>query len=281
MKTQLLGNSGIAVAVVGQGTWEMERGDRRETIRAIRRGLDLGMTHVDTAEMYGAGEVERIVGEAIAGRRAEVFLASKVVPDRASYKGTLRACEATVKRLRTDYVDLYLLHWAGEHPLAETIRAFEQLVSDGKIRVYGVSNFDAGAVGEAVSLAGPGRIACNQVLYHLRERGIEHDVIPTCEKHGVAVVGYSPFGSGRFPSRHSKGGKVLAEIAAFHQATARQVALAFLISRPGLFVIPKAGQVPHVEENAAAADLVLSAEDLRHLDDACARGPRPRELPTI
>ncbi len=281
MKTQLLGHTGMAVSVIGQGTWEMERDDRPEAIRALRRGLALGLTHIDTAEMYGAGEVERIIGEVIAGRRGEVFLASKVVPEHASYKGTIRACEASLKRLRTDYVDLYLLHWAGEHPLPETIRAFEQLVSDGKVRAYGVSNFDAGAVEEAVSLAGPGRIACNQVLYHLRERAIEHELIATCEKHGVAVVGYSPFGSGRLPSRQSKGGKVLAQIAASHQPTTRQVALAFLIRRTRLFVIPKAAQVPHVEENADAADLVLSAEDLLHLNAAFPRGPRPRELPTL
>ena len=281
MSTRVMGCTGLRVSVIGQGTWELQQCDQEEAIRALRHGLDLGMAHIDTAEMYGEGKVERIVGEAIAGRRAEVFLASKVLPDNASYKGTLRACGASLKRLRTDYVDLYLLHWAGDQPLAETIRAFEQLVSEGKIRAYGVSNFDAAEVEEAVALAGPGKIACNQVLYHLRERGIEHELIPTCEKHGIAVVGYSPFRPGHFPSRLSRGAKVLSEIATQHHATARQVALAFLTRRDSLFAIPKAVQIRHVEENAAAADLALSEADIRRLDRAFPRGPRPRELPTL
>lgn len=203
MKTRLMGPTGIPVSVIGQGTWYLEQSDRREAIQAVRRGLELGMTHIDTAEMYGSGEVERMVGEGIAGHRPEVFLASKVLPEHASYKGTLRGCEASLKRLRTEYLDLYLLHWAGRYPLAETIRAFEQLVSDGKVRAYGVSNFDPGEIEEAVSIAGPEKIACNQVLYHLRQRAIEHGVIPACEKHGIAVVAYSPFGSGRFPSHNT------------------------------------------------------------------------------
>ena len=204
-----------------------------------------------------------------------------MLPQHASQKGTLRACAASLKHLGTDYLDLYLLHWVGEHPLSETIRAFEQLVSDGKIRAYGMSNLDVRTIEEAVSIAGAGKIACNQVLYHLGERAIEHELIVTCEKHGIAVVGYSPFGSGRFPSPHSQSGKVLADIAASHQATPRQVALAFLTRRTGLFTIPKAAQVPHVDENAAAPDLVLSEEDLRHLDHVFPRGPRPRKLPTL
>ncbi len=239
------------------------------------------MTHIDTAEMYGSGEVERIVGEAIAGRRAEVFLASKVIPQNASFKGAQRACEASLKRLRTDYLDLYLLHWPGRHPLSETIRAFEALVSGGKIRTYGVSNFDKEEIKEAASLAGPGKIACNQVLYHLRERGIEHAVIPACEAYGISVVGYSPFGSGRFPSTKTQGWTVLAEVTAAHQATPYQVALAFLTRQQGLFTIPKAAQVKHVEDNAAAADLVLCDADIRQLDQAFPRGPRPRGLPTL
>ncbi len=281
MKTRQFGHRGPAVPVIGQGTWNMEQDDRREVGRALRRGLDLGMTHLDTAEMYGAGVVERIVGEAIAGRRNEVFLASKVLPEHASYKGTLQACESSLKRLGTDYLDLYLLHWAGRHPLSETIRAFEQLVSDGKIRMYGVSNFDAREVEEAVRLAGPGKIACNQVLYHLRQRGIEHEVIPTCKRHNMAVVGYSPFGSGRFPAAHSACGRILADIAARHNATPRQIALAYLVRVNGVFAIPKAARVTHVEENAAASDLSLPEADLRQLDRAFPRGPRPRELPSL
>lgn len=259
----------------------MERGDRKECIRALRRGLDLGMMHIDTAELYGSGEVERIVGTAIAGRRGEVFLASKVLPQHASFQGTVRACEASLKRLGTDHLDLYLLHWAGRRPLAETLRAFEHLVSAGKIRFYGVSNFDAREIKEAVSLAGPGKIACNQVLYHLRQRGIEHAVTPACERHGIAVVGYSPFGSGRFPSPWSAGARVLQHIAAAHAATPRQVALAFLIRQEPLFAIPKAARTEHVEDNAAAADLTLSDEDLRRLDRAFPRGSPPRTLPTL
>jgi diketogulonate reductase-like aldo/keto reductase len=259
----------------------MEADDRKETIRALRRGLDLGMTHIDTAELYGSGSVESLVGEAIAGRRAEVFLASKVLPQNASYKGTLRACESSLKRLGTEYLDLYLLHWAGSHPLAETIRAFDHLVSAGKVRFYGVSNLDAGEVEEAVSLAGPGKIACNQVLYHLRQRGIEHDVIPACEKHGMALVGYSPFGSGRFPANHSSAGRVLEGVARSHQATTRQVALAFLVRRDGWFTIPKAARVEHVEDNAVAARLLLTPEDVEALDHAFPRGPRPRALPML
>ena len=281
MRNRRFGHKAPAVPVIGQGTWEMERGDRRETVRALRQGLDLGMTHIDTAEMYGAGVVERIVGEAIAGRRSEVFLASKVLPEHASFKGTLEACEASLRRLGTDYLDLYLLHWAGRHPLSETIRAFERLVSDGKIHMYGVSNFDAREVEEAVRIAGPGRIACNQVLYHLRQRGIEHEVIPACERHSIPVVGYSPFGSGRFPAPHSAGGRVLAQIAARYDATARQVALAYLTRHDGLFAIPKAAQVGHVEENAGGADLALTGEDLNQLDQAFPQGPRPRELPSL
>ncbi len=259
----------------------MEVDDRSSVIRALRRGLDLGLVHIDTAEMYGSGAVERIVGEAVAGRRGEVFLVSKVLPQNATYQGTLRACEASLSRLGTDYLDLYLLHWVGDHPLAETLRAFERLAADGKIRCYGVSNFDAEELEEAFSLTGAGRIACNQVLYHLRQRGIEHEVIPSCERHGMAVVGYSPFGSGRFPSPSSAGGKVLQEIAGVQGATPRQVALAFLIRREPLFAIPKAARVEHVEDNAAAASLTLSDEDIRRLEQAFPRGGRPRTLPTL
>ncbi len=281
MRVRTFGKTDQQISVIGQGTWEMQVDDRRAVIGALRRGLDLGMTHIDTAEMYGSGTVERIVGEAIAGRRGDVFLVSKVLPQNATFQGTLRACEASLSRLGTDYLDLYLLHWAGEHPLAETLRAFEKLVADGKIRSYGVSNFDTNELEEAVSLAGHGRIACNQVLYHLRQRGIEHEVIPACERHGIAVVGYSPFGSGRFPSQSRASGRVLQEIAVDHGATPRQVALAFLTRQDSLFAIPKAARVEHVEDNAAAADLILSDDDMHRLDHAFPRGARPRTLPTL
>jgi diketogulonate reductase-like aldo/keto reductase len=252
----------------------MERDDRREVVRAIRAGLDAGATHVDTAEMYGEGRVEEIVAEAIAGRRDGVFLVSKVLPETASRRGTVAACERSLRRLRTEWLDCYLLHWAGEHPLEDTIAAFEELAASSRIRSYGVSNLDEKELAEAVRIAGPGRIACNQVLYHLGERRIEHAVVPFCEGHGIAVVGYSPFGSGRFPGPRSRGGRVLAEIADSHGATPRQVALAFLVRRPSLFAIPKSSNAGRAVENAGAAPLVLGAEEIARIEAAFPLGPR-------
>jgi diketogulonate reductase-like aldo/keto reductase len=279
METRRFGTTGRAVAVIGQGTWQLDARDRASAVAALRRGLDGGMTHVDTAEMYGAAE--SIVGEALAGRRDEVFLVSKVLPQNASRRGTLAACERSLAKLRTDRLDGYLLHWPGSHPLEDTIAAFEQLRRDGKILAWGVSNFDVPELEEVRALAGEGHPACNQVLYHLEERAIEHEVLPWCRRHGVAVVGYSPFGSGRFPGPRSKGGRVLAKIAAAHGATPRQVALRFLVREPALFAIPKASSAAHAEENARAGDLALSPADFAELDAAFPRGPRPRELPTI
>ncbi len=235
MRQRTFGPTGRQVPVIGQGTWNMERDDRASAIAALRRGLDLGLTHVDTAELYGDGVVEELVGEAIAGRRHEVFLASKVVPDNASRRGTVAACNRSLARLRTDHLDLYLLHWPGHHPLADTFAAFAELARAGKILACGVSNFDErelAAAAAAAGDAGHGQVACNQLLYHLGERSIEHAAIPACEERGVAVVAYSPFGSGSFPSPRGRGGRVLAEIAAAHGATPRQVALAFLVRRP-------------------------------------------------
>jgi len=268
------------VPVIGEGTWYIEQAPRDDAISAIRACLDAGMTHVDTAELYGSGRSEEIVGEAIAGRRDEVFLVSKVMPQNASRAGTVAACEASLRRLRTDRLDCYLLHWRGRHPLAETIAAMEALVAGGKIGAWGVSNFDADDLAEAEGIAGPGRIACNQVLYHLEERGIEHAVIPWCEAHDVAVVGYSPFGHDSFPAPDSAGGKLLATVAARHGATPRQVALAFLVRRPSLFTIPKTARAKRVAENAAAGDLVLTAGDIARIDAAFPVG-RPRGLAMI
>lgn len=279
--TRVLGWTGARVPAIGQDTWRMEADDRAEVIRALRVGLDLGLTHVDTAEMYGSGRVETIVGEAIAGRRDEVFLVSKVLPSNATRKGTLKACEASLKRLGTDRLDLYLLHWTGSHPLADTIAAFEELVAAGKIRFWGVSNFDASDLDEALAAAGPRRIACNQVLLHLEERGIEHRVAPWCSRHEVAVVAYSPFGAGDFPAPDGPGGRVLDAIARSHGATARQVALAFLLRDPGVLVIPKASKEAHVRDNAGAASLVLTAEEIARIDAAFPRGPAPRGIPTL
>jgi diketogulonate reductase-like aldo/keto reductase len=278
METRAFGPGRKPVAVIGEGTWQMEGADRREAVRAIQRGLDAGVTHVDTAEMYGQGVVEEIVGEAIAGRRDEVFLVSKVLPSNASYAATLRACEASLARLGTDRLDVYLLHWRGRHPLEETFRAFERLERDGKARAFGVSNFDVGDLDIALAIAGEGRIACNQVLYHLNDRSIEHAVIPWCERHGVSVVAYSPLGAGRFPSLSRGGGRVLAEIGADHGVSPRAVALRFLVRRPSVFAIPKAARVEHVLDNARAGDLRLSDAELARIDAAFPLGPRKKQL---
>jgi diketogulonate reductase-like aldo/keto reductase len=239
------------------------------------------MSHIDTAEMYGDGLAEEVVGEAIAGRRDEVFLVSKVLPHNASRHGTVAACERSLARLKTDRLDCYLLHWRGPHPLAETIAAFEQLRNGGKILSWGVSNFDVDDLDEALALAGEGRIACNQVLYHLEERAIEHAVLPWCEAHRVALVAYSPFGHDSFPGPRTPGGGVLAEIGAAHGATPRQVALRFLVRRHSLFAIPKASDPDHVIDNAGAGDLHLSEAELARIDAAFPRGPRPRSLPML
>ena len=273
------GSSGPQVPVIGQGTWYIDRGDRKTALAALRRGIDLGMTHIDTAEMYG--DAELVVAEAIAGRREQIFLVSKVLPSNASRRGTITACERSLARLKTDRLDCYLLHWRGSYPLAETVAAFEQLVGAGKIRSWGVSNFDADDLDEMLAVAGKGKIACNQVLYHLRERAIEHAVIPWCKQHGAAVVAYSPFGHNDFPQPHSKAGEVLRAIAEAHEASPRQVALAFLTRDPQLFAIPKASSQDHAADNAAAGELALDSDEIAALDQAFPRGPRPRSLPML
>ncbi len=269
------------VPVIGQGTWYIEDGERRTVIAALRRGLYLGVTHIDTAEMYGSGAAEEIVGEAIAGRRNEVFLVSKVLPSNASRRGTIAACERTLAHLKTDRLDCYLLHWPGNHPLEETITAFEQLQGQGKIVSWGVSNFDVSELEEAYNIAGEGRLSCNQVLYHLKERAIEHAVIPWCESHGIAVVAYSPYGHGDFPGPGSAGGRLLQAIADAHSATPRQVAVRFLLRYPSLFAIPKASSVAHVEENVGAGELRLTDDEIARIDKAFPRGPKPRALPML
>jgi diketogulonate reductase-like aldo/keto reductase len=230
--------------------------------------------------MYGSGAAERIIAEAIAGRRDEVFLVSKVLPSNGTRRGVVKACEQSLARLKADRLDCYLLHWRGGEDLAETIAAFEELGTSGKILSWGVSNFDVADLDQALAIAGPGRIACNQVLYHLRERAIEHAVLPWCESHGVALVGYSPFGQGDFPAPDSTGGKVLAQVAAAHGASARQVALAFLTRRKSLFAIPKAASERHVEDNAGAARLTLAAADIAAID-AAFPAARRRGLPML
>ncbi|WP_267358803.1 MULTISPECIES: aldo/keto reductase [unclassified Methylobacterium] len=267
------------VAAIGQGTWYIDDAHRPTAVAALRRGLDLGMTHVDTAEMYG--DAEAVVGEAITGRRDEVFLVSKVLPSNASLAGTVAACERSLARLRTDRLDCYLLHWPGAHPLVDTFAAFERLREQGKILSWGVSNFDVPDLDAAWKAGGEGRMACNQVLYHLEERAIEHAVQPWCEAHGVAVVAYSPFGHDSFPSPLTPGGHLLEEIAANHDATARQVALRFLVRRPSTFAIPKASSPEHAADNAGAGALSLTDAELARLDTAFPLGPRPRRLPML
>lgn len=281
MRVARFGSTQAAIPVIGQGSWYIDAGKRADAIGALRRGLDLGMRHIDTAEMYGSGASEALIGEAIAGRRDEVFLVSKVLPSNASRAGTRAACERSLKQLKTDRLDCYLIHWRGNYPLEETFEALEALEHEGKILSFGVSNFDVDDLDEAVDLLGDGRLACNQVLYHLNERAIEHAVIPWCEEHKVAVVAYSPFGHDDFPEPDSAGGQALAKIAARYDATSRQVALAFLTRRPSVFAIPKASNARHVEENAGAAGLTLSDADLMMLDMAFPRGKKPRSLPMI
>jgi diketogulonate reductase-like aldo/keto reductase len=281
MERRPFGPTDREVPVIGQGTWYSGDEDPGPAIAALRRGLDLGMTHIDTAEMYGHGAAEEWVGAATAGRRAEVFLVSKVLPQNASRKGTLAACERSLGRLRTDRLDCYLLHWRGRYPLEDTFEAFEQLRREGKVLSWGVSNFDADDLEEARVIAGEGLLACDQVLYHLRERAVEHAVLPWCEGHGAALVAYSPFGHGDFPGPRTKGGRVLQEIAAAHGATPRQVALRFLVRRPSVFAIPKAANPEHAAENAGAGDLVLSEAEVARIDEAFPPGARPRVLPTL
>jgi diketogulonate reductase-like aldo/keto reductase len=281
MEQRRFGSTGKDVPIIGQGTWYIESGSREAAIAALRAGLDQGMTHVDTAELYGSGAAEALVGEAIAGRRDDVFLVSKVMPNHATRKGTINACEQSLTHLKTDRLDCYLLHWPGQHPLQQTIDAFEHLQTQGKILSWGVSNFDVADLEQAMQLSSNGGPVCNQVLYHLQERAIEHDVIPWCETHSVAVVGYSPFGHDRFPNARSAGGQVLQQIADAHDVTARQVALAFLTRRPSLFTIPKASSPAHSIENAKAGDLALSAAELSSIDAAFPLGRRPRSLPMI
>jgi diketogulonate reductase-like aldo/keto reductase len=279
LKNQKFGGNGPQVPVVGQGTWYLDRGDRRAAIAALRRGIDLGMTHIDTAEMYG--DAELVIADAISGQRDRTFLVSKVLPSNASRRGTITACERSLRRLKTDRLDCYLLHWRGSYPLEDTVAAFDELMAAGKIRSWGVSNFDADDLDELIDVAGEGRIACNQVLYHLRERAIEHAVIPWCERHGVAVVAYSPFGHNDFPSPKSGDGKVLQTIADAHKATPRQVALSFLTRIPSVFAIPKASGADHAAENAAAGNLTLSQSEIAALDETFPRGPKPRSLPML
>jgi len=282
MKHKPFGTTGVDLPVIGQGTWNMpESGSaRREAQRAIVRGIELGMTHLDTAEMYGAGAVERFLGETIHEiPRAKLFITTKVLPSNASYQGTLEAAQRSLERLRCGYLDLYLLHWPGSYPLQETMQALEALVERGTTRFVGVSNFETGAMLEAASYLRAVPLACNQVLYHLGERGIERELIPAARQRGIAIVAYTPFGRGGF-LRMANGRGVLENVARKHGATPRQVVLAFLTREPNVFAIPKAAQPAHVQENAAAGSLTLDAGDIAAIDEAFPRG-RPGPLATL
>ena len=281
MQYRPFGPKGEQVSVIGMGTWYIDVGNRQASIAALRAGLDAGVNHIDTAEMYG--DAELVVAEAIAGRRDEVFLVSKVLPSNASRKGTRTACERSLKRLGTDRLDSYLLHWRGSYDLEDTVATFMELQSEGKIRSWGVSNFDEddlAELGDVASEAGTAS-ACDQVLYHLKERAIEHAVLPACKASGQALVAYSPFGHDDFPRPDSAGGKVIASVARAHGATPYQVALAFLILDPSVFAIPKTGGAKRAAENAAAGDLTLTPEELAEIDRAFPRGPKPRSLPML
>jgi diketogulonate reductase-like aldo/keto reductase len=258
---------GERVPALGQGTWHMGE-DRRHAAAeaaAVRLGIELGMTLIDTAEMYGSGGSEEMIAQAIDGVRDKLFIVSKVYPHNASRSGVVAACERSLKRLRTDRLDLYLLHWRGSIPLAETVEGFERLQREGKIRYHGVSNFDRADMVEWVALRGGEKIAADQVLYNLSRRGPEWDLVPWCREHGVAIMAYTPLGQGSLLRD-----RTLAEIARRHNATPAQGALAWLVRQPGTIVIPKAARLDHVRENRGALDVVLTDEDLAALDRAFA-----------
>jgi diketogulonate reductase-like aldo/keto reductase len=275
------GNGFPNVPIIGQGTWNVPlRGAARdEAIAALRAGIELGMVHIDTAEMYGDGGAESLVGEAIAGLpRERLFLVSKVLPSNASYDGTIKACHASLKRMRVDYLDCYLLHWPGSFPIADTMRAFEKLVADGAIRALGVSNFGIEDLREAQAALKREKIACNQVLYHLGERSIEAHEIPFCQAAGIATVAYTPFGRGDW---RGAGAKELERIAKAHGVTAHAVILAFLTRDDLSFAIPKASKPAHVGDNAAAGSFRLSADEIAAIDKAYPVHGRRGGLPTL
>ena len=261
--------------VLGQGTWHFaEDGHRREEeIHALRIGLDLGMTLIDTAEMYADGGAEELVGEAIEGRRNDVFLVSKVLPDHATVRGTMTACERSLRRLKTNHLDLYLLHWRGSVPLEETVSAFEALVEAGKIRYWGVSNFDISDMEELVALDGGEDVTTNQVLYNLSRRGPEYDLFPWCRQRHIPIMAYSPIEQGRILNNSE-----LEAVAIRHSATTAQVALAWVLQQDGVIAIPKASTARHVRENRGALEIRLTQQDMDALDRAFPPPTEPRPL---
>jgi diketogulonate reductase-like aldo/keto reductase len=270
--------AGVEVPVLGQGTWKMgeDRRRRADEVAALRLGIDLGMTVIDTAEMYASGGAEEVTREAVEGRRDGVFVVSKVLPTNASRGGVMRACEASLKRLGTDRIDLYLLHWRGGTPLAETVGAFEMLKQQGKIRHWGVSNFDTKDMEELAGIASGNAVQTNQVLYNLSSRGVDFDLLPWSRERGIPVMAYSPVGQGNL----TRDRRLLA-IAKRHDASAAQIALAWTIRQPGVIAIPKAGSTAHVRDNRAALDIRLSDADLAELDSAFPPPSRRRPLEMI
>jgi diketogulonate reductase-like aldo/keto reductase len=269
---------GAEVTALGQGTWKMaeDRGRRAQEIASLRLGIELGMTLIDTAEMYGEGQTEELVGEAIAGLREQVFLVSKVYPHNASRKGVAEACGRSLRRLKTDRLDLYLLHWPGSIPIAETVEGFEALRRAGKIRHWGVSNFDGDEMEELMGVPGGNACAANQILYNLSRRGPEHDLMPWLSGRRIPTMAYSPIEQGRLRSAGA-----LDEVARKHGATPYQVALAWVLRRPDVIAIPKAAREEHVRQNRAALDLALDADDLSALDAAFPPSKRKKPLEMI
>ena len=258
-------SNGTIVPALGLGTWKMGEDSRQRVpeVKALRRGLDLGLSLIDTAEMYGEGGAEEVVAEAIAGRRDKVYLVSKVYPHNASRAGVVAACERSLKRLKTDSLDLYLLHWRGSYPLRETVEAFEKLVTQGKIKAWGVSNFDTDDMEELAAVAKPAACVTDQVLYHLRSRGIEFELLPACQRDGMAVMAYSSLGQGAVLDSAA-----LVKIAKARGLSPATIALAWVLRQPGVIAIPKAATLAHLEANAAAQDLALDAAELAALDQA-------------
>jgi diketogulonate reductase-like aldo/keto reductase len=269
--------SGETVPQLGQGTWHMGENSRlrKEEVAALKLGLDLGLTLIDTAEMYGNGGAEEVVAEAVQGRRDECFIVSKVLPENSTKAGTIAACERSLKRLKTDRIDLYLLHWRGRPKLEETLAGFEALIASGAIRSWGVSNFDVDDMDELVALPGGAACGSNQLLYNLRRRGIEAGLLPWCREHDIPIMAYSPIEQGRLLRD-----RALTAVAIRHRATPAQIALAWVLRQKDMMVIPKATMLEHVRENRAALDIKLTEQDLGELNRAFPppKGRRPLEL---
>jgi diketogulonate reductase-like aldo/keto reductase len=283
MQRKLFGNTGQMLPVIGQGSWNFptDRAAGESVEEALRLGIEEGMNHIDTAEMYGSGGSEELIGRALKPlRRENIFIVSKVLPSNATYKGTISACEKSLKRLQTDYLDCYVLHWRGSQPLTETIRGLEKLIDDGKIRSMGVSNFDVDDLKEALETATK-PIACNQILYNLYTRAPERRLLPFCAKNKIAVVGYTPFAQRSAPEASTVGGAVLHKIAEAHGATVNQIVLAYLVREENVFTIPKAARREHIIENAGAGKVKLTKADIEKIDSVFPLPERDIPLQTV